>query len=134
MESKSGDISLKRIHLVMIGILTFSILNCATARVVSSKPGEGGTVALTQGILKSAEAKAEANNFMATNCGSKQVKILQEGEVVVGTTTNVNQNTNVNAQRNNSSFTKSNTNISVSTAQTSNTRNITEWQIEYACE
>ncbi|MCT8334487.1 hypothetical protein NUH30_12460 [Leptospira sp. 85282-16] len=125
---------MKKIFFLTIGILTFSIFNCATARVVSSKPGEGGTVALTSGFLKADEAKAEANNFMATNCGSKQVKILQEGEVVVGTTTNVNQNTNVNAQRNNTSFTKTNTNVSIASTQTSNTRNVTEWQIEYACQ
>ncbi|MCW7473049.1 hypothetical protein CH354_14815 [Leptospira levettii] len=125
---------MKQFTFITIGILALSIMHCATARVVNSRPGEGGTVALTQGLLKSAEAKEEANRFMATNCGTKQVKILQEGEVVVGSTTNVNQNTNMNAQRNNNGFAKSNTNVAIHSTQTSNTRNVTEWQIEYACQ
>ncbi len=54
MKNRLGDTSLMKKIFLTLAILTFSISNCASARVVNAKPGEGGTIALTQGILKSA--------------------------------------------------------------------------------
>lgn len=117
------------IGLILIGFL----INCASAKVITSKPGEGGTIAVTKG-MSGEEAQQNAKNMMASNCGSKKVKVVKEGEVVVGTQTDVKQDTNFNANSQNKSLTKATTSGNVSTTQTATTKNITEWQIEYVCQ
>lgn len=76
--------------LTLVGPLT---TNCANmfkyqpyARSVKKQPNQGGVIALR--LNHRQEDQQKAKQIMSHNCGSKKTKILEEGEVVIGTITN----------------------------------------------
>ena len=68
-----------------------AVASCATqpyqgqARNVKMKPGQGGVVAISPD--NRSEDRTKAEQIMAQTCSGKTVKVLEEGEVVVGQTT-----------------------------------------------
>lgn len=75
--------------LTVVAILSLS--SCATvpyqgqARDVKKRPGDGGTVAMQ--VNNRPEDRTKAEQLMASTCGTKKVKVMEEGEVVIGQTT-----------------------------------------------
>lgn len=100
---------------------------CATTRVVSTKPRNGGVIALQKGLWGEAEARMKAESIMRSTCGGKY-EITEEGEVVIGT---------VSQQQGSANETKTNgrygAGSSTQTSSTVDTTNKTEWRITYAC-
>lgn len=124
--------NMRMINLIFFILVSITI-NCASARVVSSMPGEGGTIAIAKGF-KGDEAEANARSIMERNCSPKKVKIKKEGEVVIGTQTNVKEDTNLATQNKQKNFTTNTSTANVSRSGQSTTTNISEWQVEYICE
>lgn len=52
------------------------------ARDVKKKPGKEGVIALRQ--VNRPEDRALAEQMMTQNCAGKEVKVIEEGEVVIG--------------------------------------------------
>lgn len=106
------------------------------AREVKKKPAEGGVIALK--TEHRTEDRQKADMLMATNCGNMGVKVTEEGEVVVGEKTNASQSTSAN-QRDESvkigglNFLTGKKKNSMDTATSSETVQLKEWQIAYAC-
>jgi len=107
------------------------------ARDVKKKPQTGGTIALHAEHRD--EDRAKATQMMNTTCGSNEVKIVEEGEVVVGqaTNTNSNQNSNYgNKQQVGTLFgmpVTSGSDASTNVNSTATTTQLKEWQITYEC-
>ncbi len=102
-----------------IAALVF-ILSCAHVRTVKVQPGEGGEIAVfPQNDL---EARGKAQTLMADNCRPKKFKIVEEGEVVTG------QSTQQQAQVNPNKYTGGAT-----ASGSTYTTNTTEWRIKYRC-
>ncbi len=103
------------------------------ARNVKKKPGRSGVVALKLEHRK--EDRDLALNFMNSNCGSKKSQITDEGEVVIGTTTNSNSRSREGGSTQFGSLfgipLKSET--ADQTSKTSTTTQEKEWQITYKC-
>jgi hypothetical protein len=106
------------------------------AREVKKKPSEGGVIALK--TEHRPEDRQKAEQLMTTNCGSAQVKVTEEGEVVVGQKTNSNassyadkkdESVNVGGL----SFLTGNQKNTVDTNSSSETTQLKEWQIVYNC-
>jgi len=131
-----GKVSLKT---TILGSL-FLLNSCAGmmkyhpyARNVKKKPSRSGVVALKLEHRK--EDRDLAKSMMKENCGSKKVKVLDEGEVVIGTITNSN------TQKNKGSSSKFGSLFGVpltssspeSTNQSSTTTQKKEWQLTYKC-
>ena len=108
------------------------------ARDVKKKPMEGGILALP--LEPRDEDRMKADLKMKQNCQNLAVKVLEEGEVVVG------QKTNSTSSENNREKSKQNYgNLFgipvVSTnpggkdmSSSTTTENIKEWQISYECQ
>ena len=60
-------------------------MSCATTRVVKKQPGRGGEIMVHDGIF--GDARADAGKAMKANCAGKKVRIVEEGEAVVGSRT-----------------------------------------------
>jgi hypothetical protein len=103
------------------------------ARNVKKKPGRSGVVALKLEHRK--EDRDLAKSFMKDNCGTKKSKILDEGEVVIGTTTNSNSKSREGGTSNFGSLfgIPLKTQTADSTSKTSTTTQEKEWQITYKC-
>ena len=103
------------------------------ARNVKKKPGSSGVVALKLEHRK--EDRDLAKSFMKDNCGEKKTRILDEGEVVIGTTTNSNSKTKEGGTSNFGSLfgIPLKTQTADSTSKTSTTTQEKEWQITYKC-
>ncbi len=100
-------------------LITLSVLvSCASARVVTVEPGQGGIIAVNP--KDSSDAREKAVALMSENCRGKY-KIVKEGEEVVGQTSQ----SQTTAGR--SLFNKAALNTS------SNSTNKTEWRITYKC-
>lgn len=131
--------------LFLFAIATLAITGCQTlpyqpyARTVKSKPQEGGVIALK--INHRDEDSAKAQELMAKNCGANQVKVLEEGEVVVGEQTSTTGNTSHergSAGHQVGSFfgmpvVSGGRDASDSTNSVASTSAIKEWQISYEC-
>ncbi|MBI1860850.1 MAG: hypothetical protein HYR96_08030 [Deltaproteobacteria bacterium] len=69
-------------------VVMLSLVRCVTfpyepqAREVKRKPTVGGTIALNMHHRQ--EDRARADIMMKSNCGNSDVKVVEEGEVVVG--------------------------------------------------
>jgi hypothetical protein len=107
------------------------------AREVKRKPSDGGVIALD--VDHRAEDRQRADEKMKSNCGELSVKILEEGEVVVGQTTN---STTSEDQRNDTRRKAGNfLGMALVTGQaagtdsqtSSTTTQLKEWQISYEC-
>lgn len=103
------------------------------ARNVKKKPGRSGAIALK---LEHREEDINlAKTFMKRNCGKKSSQIIDEGEVVVGTTTNSNSKSREGgSSRYGSLFGIPITSKSADTTnKVSTTTQEKEWQIKYKC-
>ena len=134
------------IALVVIALPLLSIVGCQTmpyqpyAREVKRMPGNGGEIALKTEHRDEDRAKAQA--MMTTNCGSAPLKVLEEGEVVVGQTTNSNASqTHNNGQASTQvgtflgmPVTSGGTQASNDTSTSATTIALKEWNIKYECE
>jgi hypothetical protein len=131
----------KRIILTCI-CLTVVVSGCAYvpyAREAKKKPHEGGVISLKTDHRPEDDQKAQA--MMAANCGSNaSVKVLEEGEVVVGERSNTNAN-KTNQMQDSGGFSLGNgfklgggSRPSENTNTVSETTQLKEWQIAYTCE
>jgi len=128
---------------ISFALAFLGIVGCQTmpyqpyARDVKKKPQAGGVIALHTEHRD--EDRAKATQMMSSNCGSSEVKVLEEGEVVVGqsTNTNANQNSNYgNKQQVGTLFglpVTSGSDASTNTNSTATTTQLKEWQINYEC-
>ncbi len=126
-------------------LLALAAVGCQTlpyqpyARDVKRKPMESGIVALK--LEHRDEDRAKATEMMAANCGTKKPVILEEGEVVVGQTTQTNGNTDYHRGSSGKQvgslfgmpITSGASNPGNSTSETATTNAIKEWQIAYNC-
>lgn len=110
------------------------------AREVKKRPGDGGQIALKTEHRD--EDRQKATMLMNSNCGTKAVKVLEEGEVVTGTATNATQQArDVRGQQGQQVGTLFGMPV-VSGAQaggtdssvSSTTTQLKEWQIVYECD
>ncbi len=110
------------------------------AREVKRQPGNGGEIALRTEHRD--EDRLKAQSMMTTNCGSTPVKVLEEGEVVVGQTTNSNASqTHQQGQEGQQvgtlfgmPITSGSQQASNNTATSATTTALKEWNIKYQCE
>lgn len=130
----------KKLNLLALITLSLLLNSCAGmnkyrpyARNVKKKPGRSGVVALKLEHRK--EDRDLAKSFMNENCGKKKLNILDEGEVVIGTTTNSKSKTREGGTSNFGSLfgVPLKTQSADSTSQTSTTTQEKEWQISYKC-
>ena len=105
------------------------------ARSVKVEPETGGIVALK--LEHQDEDRAKAQSMMAQNCGGQTVKVLEEGEQVIGTETSSKE---TNEAGNNGHKVGSLFGIPVTSGAkeaSKNTATVTtnkkEWQIRYKC-
>lgn len=110
------------------------------ARDVKRKPATGGVIALH--LEHRTEDRQKADEMMKSNCGAKPVKVIEEGEVVVG------QKTETNARESDKAGTSdqkvgtlfgmpvmsSGTSASRDTNAVASTTALKEWQISYECD
>jgi hypothetical protein len=105
------------------------------ARNVKVEPQSGGVVALK--LEHQDEDRAKAQSMMANNCGGQAVKVLEEGETVIGTETSSKE---TNEAGSNGTQVGSLFGIPVTSGAkeaSKNTATVTtnkkEWQIRYKC-
>jgi hypothetical protein len=129
-----------------LGFAALAVTACQTlpyqpyAREVKRVPGSGGEIALKPEHRDEDRAKAQA--MMGSNCGAATVKVMEEGEVVVGQTTNSTaRQTHQNAQQGASlgtflgiPVTSGGREASNDTAATETTTSLKEWNIKYECD
>jgi hypothetical protein len=102
----------RKFSILALSFILFVFSACGTARLVKTSPGKGGEIAVAGDREKAME---QARAMMANTCGSKKPEVVEEGEAVIGETTN----------RSGSMF---------STYGTSNTQQRTEWRIKFECK
>ncbi|MFZ3228843.1 MAG: hypothetical protein WA160_01465 [Pseudobdellovibrio sp.] len=110
------------------------------ARDVKKKPGQNGIVAMH--LDNRDEDQAKAKQMMSNNCGSLAVKVLEEGEVVVGqevkSAADTTKSKAVSGTQVGSLFglpiTSGGADAKDSTQSSSVTTSVKEWQLSYECE
>jgi hypothetical protein len=130
--------------ILLLGILAV-ITSCQTmpyqpyARDVKKKPQTNGTIALKPDHRDEDRAKADA--MMKANCGKAPVRVLEEGEVVIGQESTTNANTahhkGEESEQVGSFFgmpvMAGGKDPSQSTTAKVSTTQVKEWQINYEC-
>jgi hypothetical protein len=124
--------------LVMVGCQTMPYQ--PYAREIKKQPGNGGEIALRPEHRD--EDRMKAQSMMASNCGASSVKVLEEGEVVVGSTTNSNASQTHNAGRQGTNVgtlfgipvTSGGQQASNDTSTSATTMAVKEWNIKYECD
>lgn len=109
------------------------------ARDVKKKPNQNGVIALR--LEHRDEDRAKAQMMMESNCRPSPVKVLEEGEVVIGQESTTNSNTSKNAGEASQSMgslfgiplTSGGKDPSETTSAKVSTTNVKEWQISYEC-
>ncbi len=104
--------------LVMTIGLVLLTTSCATTRVVQKRHQKSGVIMVKDGII--GDARADAKKLMADNCGRKRPVVVEEGEAVVGSTTDGRERKSVLFKG-----------VSYGSSET---RNVTEWQLKYVCK
>lgn len=100
-----------------------TLSGCSGIRVVRSSP-EGGEIAL---LGMRDDAMETARQEMASNCGGPgRYRILEQGEVVVGQTTQGQATADTDRSRR-----RRGSRTVVTTSET--TQDVTEWRVKYAC-
>lgn len=136
---------MKKIALFIYALPLATMLGCQAmpykpyAREVRRKPGVGGEISLKTEHRD--EDRAKAQSMMDTNCGTMAPKISEEGEVVVGTTTNATASQTHNYGSNGTQVgslfgipvTSGAQQPSNDTATQATTTQVTEWVIKYDC-
>ena len=134
---------MKKILLLFAAIVIVS--SCQTlpyqpyARDVKKKPAQNGIIALKAEHRD--EDRAKATVMMQSNCGPTPVKVLEEGEVVIGQESTTNSTTSKNAGESSVSMgsflglplTSGGKDPSDSTSGKVSTSQLKEWQISYEC-
>ena len=127
--------------LASVGLL--AVVGCQTmpyqpyARDVKRRPQSGGVIALHTEHRD--EDRLKADEMMKSNCGANAIKVTEEGEVVVGQTTNTNANQNTDYGNKHQVGTlfgmpvTSGADASTNTNSTATTTQVKEWQIVYDC-
>lgn len=117
-------------------VSSVALSGCSTipyAREVKKRPSEGGVIALR--ATHSPEDRAKAETLMRSNCSAGSLKILEEGEVAVGTKTTSDARTS--QDQGNTGFSIGaltfGSDPSSRTSGSSETTQLTEWQISYEC-
>jgi hypothetical protein len=100
------------------------LVSCATIRVVSTRPKNGGVIAIQAGLWGQEEARAKAESTMSRNCGGKY-EITEEGETVIGTTSTTQGSADQKNKRGGST---------TQTSSSTDTVNKTEHRITYVCK
>jgi hypothetical protein len=130
---------------IFILTIAIAISACQTmpyqpyARDVKKKPGMNGIIALKPEHRE--EDRQKATTMMQSNCGANQVKVIEEGEVVIGQESTTNSNTSKNSgessQQVGSFFglpvMSGGKDPSESTSAKVSTTAVKEWQINYEC-
>lgn len=109
------------------------------ARDVKKKPNQNGVIALKAEHRD--EDRAKAQMMMEANCRPAPVKVLEEGEVVIGQESTTNSNTSKNAGESSVSMgsflgipmTSGGKDPSETTSAKVSTTQVKEWQISYEC-
>jgi hypothetical protein len=109
------------------------------ARDVKKKPNQNGTIALK--LEHRDEDRAKAQMMMEANCRPAPVKVLEEGEVVIGQESSTNSSTAKHAGESPQSMgsflgiplTSGGKDPSESTNSKVSTTQLKEWQISYEC-
>lgn len=128
--------------LIVVGLLN----GCQTlpyqpyAREVKRVPTRGGEIALKAEHRD--EDRLKADTMMSSNCGGGKIKVLEEGEVVVGQTTNSNASQTQNRASGGTQVgtlfgipvTSGARGASNDTATSATTTSVKEWNIKYECE
>lgn len=118
--------------------LVLLLARCATlpyqpqAREVKKRPTAGGTIAL--GTTYRLEDRAHADVMMKSNCGNQDVRVMEEGEVVVGE--RADATTDKNARTTTNAFTIGGLtfgNDRPAEKTTTHTVQLKEWHITYDC-
>lgn len=132
-------------NMILISALAIAISACQSlpyqpyARDVKKKPNTNGIIALK--LDHREEDRAKAQTMMSSNCLNSNVKILEEGEVVIGQESSTDSKTSKSAGTSSSQVGSlfglpvmsggqdptDTTNSRVSTTQ------VKEWQINYEC-
>lgn len=108
------------------------------ARDVKRKPGVEGIISVP--LDPRTEDRAKAEEKMRSNCGQLAVKVLEEGEIVVGqeTHTSGRETERKSEQRKVGSLfgvpVMSGDQAGTDTSSSSVTKSVKEWQIAYKCE
>ncbi|CAN5577474.1 hypothetical protein BH10BDE1_BH10BDE1_33130 [soil metagenome] len=137
---------MKMLALIVLALPLLSLVGCQTmpyqpyAREVKRQPGKGGEIALKTEHRD--EDRAKAQMMMGTNCGANAIKVTEEGEVVIGQTTNSNASQTHNQGQAGTTvgtflgmpITSGGTQASNDTAMSATTTALKEWNIKYDCE
>lgn len=128
---------------LVLTTLLLTLASCAAvpyrpyAREAKKKPGTEGIIALHLNYMP--EDRTLAETYMVKNCGTSLVEVLEEGEVVVGSSSTSSTNAHGDRGYNSISF-GSLKGISMSPTEYSNSETTTkvsqekEWQINYRCK
>jgi hypothetical protein len=135
-----------KIALFFVALPLLALVGCQTmpyqpyAREVKRMPGNGGEIALKTEHRD--EDRSKAQSLMTSNCGVSPVKVIEEGEVVVGQTTNSNASQTHNAGSSGTPvgtflgmpITSGGHQASNDTATSATTTALKEWNIKYECD
>lgn len=102
---------------VLLSLTATVLAACSTTRIVKSQPGNGGVIAMHDGLFGES-AKDKAMKQAKGNCGGKKVKIVEEGEAKIGSKT--------------SGSTKGGKKSGDSTNESESTDKV-EWRMTYKC-
>ena len=130
--------------IILLGLVA-AITSCQTmpyqpyARDVKKKPQANGVIALR--LDHRDEDRAKADNMMKANCGEAPVKVIEEGEVVIGqesvTNANTSQQKGYESEQVGSFFgmpvMAGGKDPSQTTTAKVATTQVKEWQINYEC-
>lgn len=132
-------------RLMAAALLSLIVAACQTlpyqpqARDVKRKPGKEGVVALNQNHRP--EDRALAEKMMTQNCSGKEVKVIEEGEVVIGekTKSTGSQSHDAGEQKRQAGTLfglplMTGRNASTESSSESEKVQMKEWQISYECD
>lgn len=134
------------VRICLPAALGLAVFGCQTvpyqpyARDVKKKPGKEGVIALRQ--ENRPEDRALADKMMTQNCAGKEVKVLEEGEVVIGEKTKSSgSESHVPGQKSQTvgtlfglPVTSGGRNSGTESSSESEKVQLKEWQISYECD
>ncbi len=135
-----------RFNLIIGRLLIMGIVGCQSlpyqpyARDVKKRPQQSGLIALN--LNHRQEDSALAQKMMASNCGQLKVKVIEEGEVVIGEKTTSNSNQRYESGESDATVghffgmpvVAAGKDPSTKTSAEASRMQIKEWQINYECE
>ncbi len=112
-------------RILLVVALSMAVSNCASVRVVKSKPGRGGVLAIKEGLFGE-PAGDIADKTMQRNC-RRGYRVVEEGEHVIGSRTKTS-----GREKQKGSLLASSSEKSMHSD--SETMDKTEWRIKYRCK